>query len=96
MNLQGIPSSLLAERKNKIPSRMIHYLIAEKVAEQVEIKDRNRFKIGSLWSACENIGNIEKSASVVACFLAFPSKKRTFIAKLVEVLLEHMCLHLVP
>jgi len=31
-----------------MPSRMIHYLIAEKVAEQVEIKDRNRFKTGSL------------------------------------------------
>ena len=31
-----------------MPSRMIHYLIAEKVAEQVKIKDINRFKIGSL------------------------------------------------
>ncbi len=31
-----------------MPSRMIHYLIAEKLAEQVEMKDRNRFKIGSL------------------------------------------------
>ena len=31
-----------------MPSRMIHYLIAGKVAEQVKIKDINRFKIGSL------------------------------------------------
>ena len=31
-----------------MPSRMIHYLIAEQVAEQVEIKNMNRFKIGSL------------------------------------------------
>ena len=31
-----------------MPSRMIHYLIAEQVAEQVKIKDMNRFKIGSL------------------------------------------------
>lgn len=31
-----------------MPSRMIHYLIAEKVAEQVQIEDLNRFKIGSL------------------------------------------------
>ena len=31
-----------------MPSRMIHYLIAEKVAVQVKIKDLNRFKIGSL------------------------------------------------
>ena len=31
-----------------MPSRMIHYLIAEKIAEQIEIKDINRFKIGSL------------------------------------------------
>lgn len=31
-----------------MPSRMIHYLIAEKVAEQVEIENMNRFKIGSL------------------------------------------------
>jgi len=32
----------------RMPSRMIHYLIAEQVAEQVKIKDKNRLKIGSL------------------------------------------------
>lgn len=31
-----------------MPSRMIHYLIAEKVMEQVAIENRNRFIIGSL------------------------------------------------
>lgn len=31
-----------------MPSRMIHYLIAEKVAEKIYIEDLNRFKIGSL------------------------------------------------
>jgi len=31
-----------------MPSRMIHYLIAEQIAEKVKIKDMNRFKIGSL------------------------------------------------
>ena len=31
-----------------MPSRMIHYLIAEKVAEQVKIENQNRFKLGSL------------------------------------------------
>ncbi|MBQ7927082.1 MAG: zinc dependent phospholipase C family protein [Lachnospiraceae bacterium] len=31
-----------------MPSRMIHYLIAEKVTEQVPIANRNRFIIGSL------------------------------------------------
>ena len=31
-----------------MPSRMIHYLVAEQVAKEVTIKDRNRFKIGSL------------------------------------------------
>ena len=31
-----------------MPSRMIHYLIAEKVAEQVTFENVNRFKIGSL------------------------------------------------
>lgn len=31
-----------------MPSRMIHYLIAEKVAEQVPMENLNRFKIGSL------------------------------------------------
>ena len=31
-----------------MPSRMIHYLIAEKVAEQIKIENRNRFKLGSL------------------------------------------------
>ena len=31
-----------------MPSRMIHYLVAEQVAKEVQVKDRNRFKIGSL------------------------------------------------
>lgn len=31
-----------------MPSRMIHYLIAEKITEQLPIADINRFKIGSL------------------------------------------------
>ena len=31
-----------------MPSRMIHYLIAEKVAAQITIENRNRFIIGSL------------------------------------------------
>lgn len=31
-----------------MPSRMIHYLVAEQVAKKVPIRDRNRFKIGSL------------------------------------------------
>ena len=31
-----------------MPSRMIHYLVAERVAKEVSIRDKNRFKIGSL------------------------------------------------
>lgn len=31
-----------------MPARMIHYLVAEEVAKQVEIKNRNRFTLGSL------------------------------------------------
>lgn len=31
-----------------MPSRMIHYMIAEKIAEKVRIRDMNRFKTGSL------------------------------------------------
>lgn len=31
-----------------MPSRMIHYLVAEQVAKEVPIEDMNRFKIGSL------------------------------------------------
>ncbi len=31
-----------------MPSRMIHYLVAEQVAKEVSIRDRNRFKIGAL------------------------------------------------
>ncbi len=31
-----------------MPSRMIHYLVAEQVASKVPIQDSNRFKIGSL------------------------------------------------
>lgn len=48
MNSPEIPLCSHAKRRNNMPSRMIHYLIAEKVAEQVEIKNINRFKIGSL------------------------------------------------
>jgi len=38
----------MQKRGVRMPSRMIHYLIAEQVAEQVKIKDKNRLKIGSL------------------------------------------------
>ena len=31
-----------------MPSRMIHYLVAERVAKEISICDLNRFKIGSL------------------------------------------------
>ncbi|MBO5352242.1 MAG: zinc dependent phospholipase C family protein [Lachnospiraceae bacterium] len=31
-----------------MPSRMIHYLIAERIASQIPMKNKNRFKIGSL------------------------------------------------
>lgn len=31
-----------------MPSRLIHYLIAEKINEQIEISDRNRFVLGSI------------------------------------------------
>lgn len=31
-----------------MPSRMIHYLVAEEVSKQVSITDKNRFKTGSL------------------------------------------------
>ena len=31
-----------------MPSRMIHYLVAEEVAKQVEIENMNRFKLGSI------------------------------------------------
>ena len=49
MNLCGIHFCLPARKEiNNMPSRMIHYLIAEQVAEQVKIKNENRFKIGSL------------------------------------------------
>jgi len=31
-----------------MPSRMIHYLVAEEVGKRIPIQDMNRFKIGSL------------------------------------------------
>ena len=31
-----------------MPSRMIHYLVVEEVAKQVEIENMNRFKLGSI------------------------------------------------
>lgn len=46
-----------------MPSRMIHYVIAEEVAKQVEIKNINRFKIGSLCPDMSRHGDGTKHAT---------------------------------
>ncbi len=48
-----------------MPSRMIHYLVAEKVAEKIPIRDRNRFKIGSL---CPDMSSRENGSKHVTHF----------------------------
>ena len=48
-----------------MPSRMIHYLVAEKVAEKLPIRDRNRFKIGSL---CPDMASRENGSKHVTHF----------------------------
>lgn len=66
-----------------MPSRMIHYLIAEKVAEQVDIKNRNRFKIGSL---CPDMSSHEDDSKHRTHYIEFHGDRKgsnwqTFISK---------------
>ncbi len=56
-----------------MPSRMIHYFVAEKVAEQVEIKNMNRFKIGSL---CPDMSFHEDGSKKTTHFLEFHGDKK--------------------
>ena len=44
-----------------MPSRMIHYLVAERVAKEVPIRDKNRFKIGSLCPDMSTRGDNSKA-----------------------------------
>ena len=48
-----------------MPSRMIHYLVAEKVAKKIPIRDMNRFKIGSL---CPDMSSRENGSKHVSHF----------------------------
>ena len=56
-----------------MPSRMIHYLVAEQVAEQVKIKDINRFKIGSL---CPDMSHIRTVLKIRLTILKFTGIKK--------------------
>ena len=81
-----------------MPSRMIHYLIAEKVAEQVKIENQNRFKLGSL---CPDMScRLDESKNRTHYMEVHGDKKGgnwiTFVSKyadkmkqVVEFLLEH-------
>lgn len=48
-----------------MPSRMIHYLVAEKVAKKIPIQNMNRFKIGSL---CPDMSSREDGSKNVTHF----------------------------
>lgn len=56
-----------------MPSRMIHYLVAEEVAKQVEIKNRNRFKIGSL---CPDMSSREDESKHLTHFMEILGEKK--------------------
>lgn len=69
-----------------MPSRMIHYLIAEKVAEQVKIENLNRFKIGSL---CPDMSCREDSSKNCTHYLEIHCDKKggnwmTFVSRYVN------------
>ena len=49
-----------------MPARMIHYLVAEEVAKQVEIENINRFKLGSL---CPDMSTREDGSKHVTHFM---------------------------
>lgn len=66
-----------------MPSRMIHYLIAEKVAEQMTIENKNRFKLGSL---CPDMSCREDESKKRTHYLEIHEDKKggnwmTFISK---------------
>ena len=56
-----------------MPARMIHYLMAEKVAEQVPIENVNRFKIGSL---CPDMSCREDNSKNITHFLEVHGDKK--------------------
>lgn len=56
-----------------MPARMIHYLVAEEVAKQVEIKDINRFKMGSL---CPDMSTREDGSKHITHFLEIYGDKK--------------------
>ena len=56
-----------------MPSRMIHYLVAEEVAKQVEIKNRNRFKLGSL---CPDMAIREDGSKHITHFMEIHGDKK--------------------
>lgn len=56
-----------------MPSRMIHYLVAEEVAKQVEIKNRNRFKLGSL---CPDMAIREDGSKHITHFMEIHGEKK--------------------
>ncbi len=56
-----------------MPSRMIHYLIAERVAEQLPIEDINRFRIGSL---CPDMSCHEDGTKRKTHFVEFTEEQK--------------------
>ncbi len=66
-----------------MPARMIHYLVAEEVAKQVTIENRNRFKIGSL---CPDMSTREDGSKHITHFMEIHGEVKgcnwnTFLSK---------------
>lgn len=69
-----------------MPSRMIHYLITEEVAKRVEIKNRNRFKLGSI---CPDMSAREDGSKHRTHFMEIHGERKgcnwlTFVSKYEE------------
>jgi len=56
-----------------MPSRMIHYFVAEEVSKQVSITDKNRFKIGSL---CPDMSIREDDSKERTHYVEYVGKKK--------------------
>lgn len=66
-----------------MPSRMIHYVIAHEIAKEIEIKDFNRFAIGSL---CPDMSTREDGSKLTTHYMETLSDKKggnwnTFLEK---------------
>ena len=56
-----------------MPSRMIHYLVAEEVAKRIPVRDMNRFKIGSL---CPDMSSRENESKNITHYQEIAGERK--------------------